>query len=85
MAKKHQQKNKNKTDDNHQQKEKWNETELRLATGAGTIAAAFILSQLTGIGIENFYGSFQRYVTGFLIMVALYLIIYVILYRKFRA
>jgi purine-cytosine permease-like protein len=85
MAKKHQQKHKKKTEDHHQQKEKWNETELRLATGAGTIAAAFVLSQLTGIGIENFYGSFQRYGTGFLIMVALYLIIYVILYKKYKA
>lgn len=72
---------------NNQQKSKdrWNETELKLAAGGATLVAAFILSQLTGISHEFFYGSLQRYVSGFLVMVLLYLISYIILYKRYRA
>jgi hypothetical protein len=68
-----------------QEKSRWNETELRLATGAATIVTAFILSQITGVSPDVFYGSFQRFISGFFVLVLLYLIIYVILYKRYRA
>ena len=68
-----------------QEKSRWNETELRLATGAATIVVAFILSQITGVSPDVFYGSFQRFISGFFVLVLLYLIIYVILYKRYRA
>lgn len=63
-------------------KQRWNETELRLITGASTLAAAFLISQITGISHEVFYGSFQRYISGFFVLMLLYLLIYAFLYRK---
>lgn len=61
---------------------RWNDTELRLITGIATLAAAFGLSKLTGISHDVFYGSFQRYISGFFVLALLYLIIYAFLYRK---
>lgn len=61
---------------------RWNETELRLITGAVTLATAFAISQITGISHEVFYGSFQRFISGFFAFMLLYLLIYAFLYRK---
>jgi len=68
---------------NKKQKDKpgWNDTELRLITGAATLAAAFAISQITGISHEVFYGSFQRFISGFFAFMLLYLLIYAFLYR----
>ncbi len=75
------QRNKQQPKKKDQEKERWNETELKLITGAATIAAAFALSQLTGISHEVFYGSFQRFVSGFFFLMLLYLLTYAFLYR----
>jgi len=71
--------------DKNQKKKQWNETELKLASGALTLAVAFGLSQLTGITHQHFYGSFQRFISGFFILMAIYLVVYLILYKKYSA
>ncbi|SMP68258.1 hypothetical protein [Anoxynatronum buryatiense] len=68
-----------------QKKQQWNDTELKLASGALTLAVAFGLSQITGITHEHFYGSFQRFISGFFILMAIYLVVYLILYKKYSA
>jgi len=82
MAQKQHKTKENKASKNQQEKPRWNDTELRLITGAATLAAAFAISQLTGISHEIFYGSFQRFISGFFFLMLLYLLIYAFLYRK---
>lgn len=82
MAQKQHKSKKNQTSKNQQGKQRWNETELRLITGAATLVSAYAISQLTGISHEVFYGSFQRFISGFFVLMLLYLLIYAFLYRK---
>lgn len=82
MAQKQHKSKGNQPNKNQQEKQRWNETELKLITGAATLAAAFAISQLTGISHDIFYGSFQRFISGFFALMLLYLLIYAFLYRK---
>lgn len=82
MAQKQHKSKENQANKKQQDQQRWNETELRLITGAATLAAAFAISQLTGISHEVFYGSFQRFISGFFVLMLLYLLIYAFLYRK---
>ncbi len=75
----------NQSNKEKREKQRWNETELRLITGAATLAAAFLISQITGISHEIFYGSFQRFISGFFALMLLYLLIYAFLYRRNKA
>lgn len=82
MEKKQHKSKENQTSNKQQGKQRWNETELRLITGAATLVTAYAISQLTGISHEVFYGSFQRFISGFFVLMLLYLLIYAFLYRK---
>ena len=82
MAQKHRNHKGNHMEKKQKEKQRWNETELRLITGAATLAAAFLISQITGISHEIFYGSFQRFISGFFAFMLLYLLIYAFLYRR---